>query len=327
MTLRDFAKSKDPNGAQAQAIEMLEQYNPMLQDAPAYPANAPYGNRTTYRRSLPSVGTVKINKGVSPTKSTTDQRVDTIGIFSGRSEVDSRIGKVEGTAAMATKRRSELNGLQEAMAQLVAQNLAYGDTKLDEASFTGLAPRMASLNAGASVILPQVWSSGTVTGGDGCSVYIVDWGEYATKLIYPPNTIAGMDVADKGEEKVTDAAGGTFYVLAQTIEWFIGLSVEDPRHIGRLANIDLSDALLDSPTQGVLFDRLEQMMDIMPAVGPNQRVMYCPNRLYSAFRKQARAKSNLALTMEQYLGELVPHLWNVPVRKMDQLTITETTVS
>src|SRR5690242_20143086 len=202
MTLLDFAKSKDPNGAQAQVYELMNQYNPPMQDAPAFPSNAPLGNRTTYRRSLPALGTAKINKGVTRSKSTTDQRVDTIGYFAGRSEVDARIRKLEGDAAFTSKRQDEDKSFEEALAQLVCNTIFYGDVKTDEASFDGLAPRMNALNAGTDLTASQVWSQATgqaVVGGDGASIYIVDWGERATHLIYPPQSIAGLDVQDKGE--------------------------------------------------------------------------------------------------------------------------------
>jgi hypothetical protein len=328
LTLLDFASTKDPNGTQAQVFELMNQYNPPMQDAPAFPSNNVIGNRTTYRRSLPAVGTAKINKGVTKSKSAADQRMDPIGYFAGRSEIDSRIQKIEGTAAFLKKRRDEDLAFEEAFAQLVCNGIFYGNTKLDEASFDGLAPRMASLNAGTSLKDPQVWSQGTVSGADGCSIYVVDWGERAAKLIYPPNTIAGLDVADKGEINVKDEDGtADMFAYVTAYDWFVGLAVEDVRHIGRLANIDTSDAQLDAPTQGKLIDSLEQIMSFMPDPGAAQRVLYCPFKLYASFSKQARSFANQALTIRDYLGRPTPHFWEFPLRRVEQLSITEPTVS
>jgi hypothetical protein len=327
MTLLDFAKSKDPNGSQAQVYELMNQFNPCMQDAPAYPSNAPLGNRTTYRRSLPAVGTAKINKGVTRSKSTTDQRVDTIGYFAGRSEVDARIRKLEGDGAFVSKRKDEDSAFEEALSQLVCNTMFYGDVKTDEASFDGLAPRMGALNAGTDLTTSQVWSQGTVTGGDGASIYIVDWGERAAHLIYPPTSIAGLDVQDKGELSVNDADGNPMQAYVSLYDWFVGLVVKDPRHIARLANIDISDAALDTPTQGKLIDILEKIMAHMPDPGAAQRVLYCPFKLYSSFNKQARSFSNQALQIRDYLGRPTPHFYEYPLRKVQQLSITEATVS
>jgi hypothetical protein len=325
LTLLDYAKSKDPDGTQAQVYELMNQFSPILQDAPAFPSNAPYGNRTTFRRSLPSVGTAKINKGVTRSKSTTDQRVDAIGFFSGRSEVDARIRKVEGDSAFAQRRKGEDTAFEEAFAQLITNTAFYGDQKADEASFDGLLPRMGAL--ATSVIGSQVLSQGSVTGSDGCSLVVVDWGERAAHLIFPPNTTAGLDVQDLGEIPVNDVDGASFQAGVTVYEWFVGLALKDPRHIGRIANIDLSDAQVDAPTQGKLFDNLERVMSKMPEPGGAQRVIYCPLSLYAGFLKQARNVSNLALSMMDYLGKPTPSFWGYPIRRSDQLSITEATVS
>jgi hypothetical protein len=307
----------------------MNQYNPPLQDAPAFPSNAPQGNRTTYRRSLPLVGTAKINKGVVRSKSTTDQRTDVIGYFAGRSEIDVRIRKVEGEAAYVSKRRKEDRAFEEALAQLGCNTLFYGDVKNDEASFDGLAPRMNALNQGSapSRVDPLVFSQGTVSGGDGCSIFIVDWGEDATHLIYPPATTSALDLSDKPDQSVNDQDGNPFQADVSLYDWFFGLAVEDPRHIARVANVDLSDAALDSPTQGKLFDTLEKILSFMPEPGPNQRVLYCPTALWAPFNKQARNGTNVMLSIREYLGRPTPHVYEFPLRKVDQLSVAEPAVS
>lgn len=327
MTLLDFAKSKKPDGTQAHVIELMQQYNPMISDAPAYPANAPYGNRTTLRRVLPVVGTAKINKGVSRSKSETDQRQDTIGYFAGRSEIDARLMDLEGSAAFGKKRMDEDKCFEEALAQLICNTTAYGDLDSDEASFDGAATRMASLNAGTTMTDSQVWSQGTVTGSDGCSIYIMDWGERAAHLIFPPNTTSGLMVKDLGEQDAEDEDGAKFRAYVTLYDFYVGLCVKDPRHIARLANIDLSDALAGGSVQGIMLDNLEQMMAHMAEPGEATRVLYCPVKLWAAFTKQARSQSNQALSIRDYLGKPTPHFWDYPLRKVEQLSVAEATVS
>ena len=327
MGFADFAKSKDPNGAQAQVIELMNQLQPVLEDAYAEPANAPYGNRTTLRRSLPAVGTAKLNKGVVRSKSTTDQRTDAIGYFAGRSEVDARFREIEGVAAYAKKRLDENAAFEEALAQAVTQAFFYGNIATDEASFDGLAPRMNALNQGTSLLDSQVWSMGTPGGGDTCSLFVCDWGERALKMGFPPNTVAGLAMKDLGDISVNDDDGNPMQAGVSLYDWFVGVILKDPRHVARLANIDLSDALLDAPTQGKIFDKIEQIFSLMPNPGASQRVIYCPLRLYAGFLKQARTVSNLALSMGEYFGQPTPMMWNYPLRRSDQLSITEGTVS
>jgi hypothetical protein len=260
-------------------------------------------------------------------KSATDQRRDVIGYFAGRSEIDRRIRTLKGDAAYITKRQKEDRAFEEALAQLGCNTLFYGDVKLDESSFDGLAPRLNALNEGASRVASQVWSMGAVVGGDACSIYIVDWGQDASHFIYPPNTVAGMQLEDLLNQPVDDNDGNSFQADVSLYNWFFGLAVEDPRHVARLCNIDVSDAGLDAPAQGKIIDKLEEIMAFMPDPGPNQRVLYAPQKLYAPFRKQARSFANQALTIEDYLGRKEPHFWEFPMRRVDQLSIAETVVA
>jgi hypothetical protein len=166
-----------------------------------------------------------------------------------------------------------------------------------------------------------------VTGADGASIYIVDWAQDAAHLIYPPATTAGLDVTDKPEQSVRDDDGNDFLADCSLYDWFVGLAVEDPRHIARLCNIDTSDALVDAPTQGKMIDKLDLIMAHMPEPGAATRVLYVTKKIYAAFSKQARSYNNLALSIEDYLGKKVPHFNGYPIRKMDQQSSTEPTVT
>lgn len=326
-TLLDYIQSLNEKGQLAQTVELMNQLSPVLQDAHVMPADAPFGNTTTLRRSLPTVGTAKLNKGVQRSKSASDKRQDTIGYFAGRSEVDARFRKIQGAAVYAGKRRDEDQAFEESLVQTVTNNFFYGDVRTDEASFDGLAIRMGALNQGTDLTGSQVWSMGAVTGGDGFSLFVVDHGERHASLIFPPATVGSLDIQDLGDISVNDDDGNPFMAGVTQYDWFIGLAVKDPRHIARLANCDLSDSAIDTPTQGKIFDKMEQIFSVMPEPGGSNRVIYCPLRAYASFLKQARTVPNLALSMSDYLGKPTPHMWGYPLRRSDQLSITEATVS
>ena len=335
MTFTDFARSRDPDGKQAQVYELMQQVLPCIEDAPAYPSNDLVGERVTYRRVLPSVGTAKINKGVARSKSATDQRVDSIGFWAGRSEVDRRLKDIWSGAAYVAKRKSEDRAFEEALAQEVANAMFYGDIRTDEASFDGLATRMGTLNPGTSRTTSQVWSHAdnpagagqAVVGSDGCSIYVVDWSEDTCHLIYPQNAEGGLMMRDLLDQPALDLDGLPFQADVSTYDWYVGVTVKDPRHIARLANIDLSDSRLDTPLQGKIIDSLERMLSYMPPKAGANRVLYCPIGLLSGFQKQARSFSNQALTIRDYLGKPEVHFWDNPIRAVEQLSITESTVS
>ncbi|MBA1687288.1 hypothetical protein G9H12_27730, partial [Escherichia coli] len=80
-TLADWGKRVDPNGKVDKIIELLNQTNPILQDMPFVEGNLPTGHRTTIRSGLPSATWRLLNYGVQPSKSTTVQVTDSIGML------------------------------------------------------------------------------------------------------------------------------------------------------------------------------------------------------------------------------------------------------
>jgi hypothetical protein len=330
-TLLDVARMLDPDGKPAQIIEILNESNPILQDAPAYPSNAPMGHRVTLRSSLPQVEFAKINQGATRSKGSTRQVTETMGFVQGLSEVDSKLLKVVGSAAFDAKRRTEDMGFLESMSQLVASTIMYGDETINEAAFTGLQPRLETPST--AITESQVIAMSNIADDvDRTSIYVVDWGERGAHLIYPPASTAGIDSRDLGEQRVEDGSGRPMSAYVQVYEWLLGLSVEDPRHIGRLANIDVSDSgvvtnNVSAPTQGLLVHKLSDLLSGMPAENGMKRVMYCHKDVLASFRKQALNNANTWITMETWLGKLEPHLWGIPLRRLDAITKVEGTVS
>lgn len=327
LNLLDVAKRIDPNGAVAQIVEVLHETNAILQDAPAQVGNAPLGNRVTLRSSLPTVSLAKINKGSVKSKGSTEQRTDTIGMFDARSEVDVKMKVGMGAAAFAQHRKNEDDGFLEALSQKFAETILYGDERAEEAAFTGLALRLNAL--GIPLSGSKVVSAGGA-GADNTSIFLVDWHPRYVHLIYPEGMSAGIETKDLGEIPSSDKDGNPMQVFASTYLWAIGLTVKDPRHLGRLANIDVSDAATAGQKTGdtspeiilKLIDIVSEMPDPMGA----QRVLYAHNRLAAAFHKQALSKANLALSIQDYLGKPIVHFQGYPIRRMDRASLAESLV-
>jgi len=332
ITFIDFMKTLDPSGTKIMPVaEVLNQSNPLLQDGPILASNADLGHRVTIRTGLPAVSTGKIDKGVPRSKSTTEQRTESMALFVGRSEIDVRQKLTWGVEKYNRKRATEDLAFAESFAQFITLQALYGSVNSDEGTIDGLATRMPNLQqptygVGAS----QVWSKGTVVGGDGTSAFIVDWGERGVHWIYPVNSPSGgLQNMDRRDVPVTDVDGNPFFADVTEYDWNIGLAVEDPRRIARLANIDISDAALGTGmTQGRIVDSIIDVLGAMPSKTGFNRVIYVPGRIKVAFVKQiANMGAGVPLTMEQYLGELTPHYAGVPIRQVDQISLSESTVS
>jgi hypothetical protein len=335
----DIAMGLDPSGNPAKVFEVLERLYPILTDAPVGPSNARMGNETTIRTSLPAISRLAVNEGIAVSKSSKTKRTDTIAMYGGRAEVDKKMDIVYGPERVADERRKEEMAFIEAMGQQGVADLLYCDENVTSRGFTGFAPRLATLQTSLSG--PQVRSMGTVTGGDGSSIYVVDWNQdTGCGLMFPKDghlasagggklAAAGLRVEPlQGDVEVEDASGRRFRAYVTEFLWAFGLKIEDPRRMGRLANIDTSDVLLASPTQGSLYDALGELLVNMPKADGYQRVMYCNRTVFTGLIRQANNKvQNGGLTREEYLGKLEPHYMGFPIRIVDAITNTESTVS
>lgn len=322
-TLYDYAKSENPDGKQAQVYEVQNQINSIYEDAWAFPSNAMVGNRVTLRAGMPVVQGGKVNKGAPRSKATTEQRTDSIAMVHGRSEIDIKAKKILGEAAFQEKRVNDDKAWMEAIAQYMAQLMVYGNVQNDETAMDGLQPRMASLQTSSYA---KSWVQSAGGAGNRTSIYVVDWGEGGAGIAFPQESIAGIDVMDLGMQAVNDNDGNTLTVLATEFIQTVGLSVKDPRHIGRLANIDYTDAYADAPTKN-LINLLIRFMANMINPGGRQRVLYMHRQLLAGFYQQAVNKSNAALSIRDYLTQPTPHFWNYPMRAVDQISLAESAVT
>jgi hypothetical protein len=69
------------------------------------------------------------------------------------------------------------------------------------------------------------------------------------------------------------------------------------------------------------------LLTSMPDKGGASRVAYCHRFVYAAFMKQAINKTNAALHVSEYQGKPTPYFWDVPLRRLDAISGTESTVS
>jgi hypothetical protein len=323
MNLVDIAKREDPSGVLAKIAEILNESNDIVKDMPMMPSNAPFGHRVTMRSSLPSVAFSKINKGVSRSKGSTKQQVDTIGMLVAMSEVDAKLKDV--VVDFEAKRHSDDAAFLESFTQEVASTIVYGNELTEEDGFTGLSERMDALQT-SSYTSSYVKGHHSSPGSDMTSIYVCDWGPNGVHGIYPPAFgSGGLAVDDLGKQRVQDDNSAWLTAFVTEYKWYVGLSVEDPRHIARLANIDISQAKDDTAVS--LVKNLGEVFDGMAARNGMRRVAYCRRELLTAIRNQVYEKANLTVSIAEYLGELRPFVHGVPLVAVDQISATETELS
>lgn len=331
LTLADWAKRQDPNGAIATVAELLSQTNEILEDAVFIEGNLPTGHRFTQRTSLPSVGLRALNQGVATSKSTTAQIDEACAIIEARSHVDKELAMLNGQTAAF--RMSEDQAFLEAMNQQAADMMFFGNTGLDPKTINGLQTRY---NALTGTVGQNVMSAGG-SGSDNASVYLVLWGPETVFCPFPKGAQAGLSHQDLGEESVQDANGNWYQALRTLYQWKLGMAVKDWRYVVRIANIDVSDWLGVTGTQATtaatnLINLMSRALDRIPNFAMGRAAFYMNRSIYSGLRVQSLARSQNAVVIQQAMNQFgTPQSWaffqGVPLRKVDRLGIAETVVT
>lgn len=241
-TLLDVAQRAGNESVQ-DMVELLAQFNPMLEDAPAIPMNKGLWHENAVRTGLPTPFWGRVYKGVPTSKGTMQMVRDTSGFLESASEVDERIvDDIETALGKATIRQDEANGHMEAMGQEMARALIYSDSATNPERPTGLAPRFSSKTAENG---KQIIDAGG-TGSDNTSIWIVTWDKKTVHLLYPSKGKAGIERINRNKIPKSDGDGNTYFVYREDFRWHMGLTVRDWRYVVRIANIDVSDLTTDA---------------------------------------------------------------------------------
>lgn len=323
-TLLDVAKRLDPNGNIDKIVEILTQTNPILEDCVFLEANEVTGHRTTIRTGLPAPTWRKLYGGVQPTKSTTVQVTDSIGMLEAYAEVDKALADLNGNSA--AWRMSEERAFIEGMNQEMASTLIYGNEATAAEEFTGLQARFDSLSAANG---ENIVNQGTVTGSDGTSIWLVCWGPNTVHGIYPKGSKAGLSMTDKGQVTIEsiDGAGGRMEAYRTHYRWDFGLSVRDWRYVVRIGGIDTSALTKDASSGADLTDLMAQAVELLPSKSLGRPVFYANRTVRSFLRRQLADKvKNSTLSMETVGGKSVMVFDEIPVKRCDAITNTESSV-
>jgi hypothetical protein len=311
LTLIEVAKRKAPDGDMAEIAEVLNESNEIIQDAIWREANDTFSNKTVRRASLPTGTWRKLNEGVATESSETIEKVDTIGMLETWAQTDVEIIKAFPDPVQA--RNDEAMPFVEGLGQTMAAAMFYSNSSTTPEKFTGLAPRMASIAATTNVI-----NEGG-TGSDLCSIFVVDWGPGSVYMIYPKNSVAGLEHKDKGIETVRSASDNQnmYEAYVDKFVWKAGMVVKNSKNIGRIANIESTGAsnTFDEDNLITLMNRMTK--------GPGRRI-YANTTVMTQMEIRAKDKTNINYTFADGLAPgPVLMFKGVPVRHCEQLLITE----
>lgn len=320
-TLLDVTKRLAPNGAIDMIAELLNETNEVLDDMVWIEGNLETGHRTTIRTGLPTPTWRKLYGGVQPTKSTTVQVTDSCGMLEAYAEVDKALADLNGNTK--SFRLSEDRPHIEGISQELASTLFYGNEATEPEAFTGFGPRFNDQSAanGENILT----SAATPDGSDNTSIWLIVWGPNTVHGIYPKGSKAGLQMTDKGQVTIEDidGNGGRMEAYRTHYRWDCGLTVRDWRYVVRI-NLDQEDLVADAASGPDLVDLMTQALELVPSLTAGRAAFYMNRRVRSFLRRQITNKvSNSTLTMDTVAGKRVMFFDEVPVRRVDAITNTE----
>jgi hypothetical protein len=323
--------------AEGSVIEILNQQNPILDDAIATECNMDAVHRQMIRTGLATAAWGRLYQGVPQSKATMQQVDDTTGFLEARSEIDVRLLALAPDKAKA--RLVDAAPHIEAMNQEMATGIFYHDTATTPEKFKGLAARFNAYNTNpADPTKPNVANQvihGGGSGSDNTSIWFVTWGDHATSLLFPKGMKAGVSVKPRDEEPKLDASnGGTYYVKPTTFEWHIGMFVKDWRYNARIANIDVSDMRAGSVDLWALLRKAYYRLQSRRVDAKSSRLAIYMNRdvleildAQSSDRALLAANPNYTgLSQATVEGKEVKTYRGIPIREVDALLNTEALV-
>ncbi len=317
LTLVETAKRTNPNGDLATIVEVLEESNPILEDAPMIEANGRDYHKIVRRLSNPTGTWRQLNKGVSPSVSNTIPITEGMGMLMELNESDKRL--VDMSPNPTEYRMQEARSTIEGMSQNVAETMIYGNASVDTTEFDGFATRMATLNADGNVI------GGGGTGSDLTSVYLVQWGVNKVTGIYPKGGSGNLGVkhTDNGITMLEDGDGYKYPGYQSLFEIDMGLSVNDSRCIARYANIEASGS--NAFDEDILIRLINRMY-----LGGKGCTLYVSKELKTQMQIKLKDKSNVYYTAGKgngLSGEEIMFFQGHPVKMVDQILDTETAIT
>jgi len=324
-TLMDVMSVTDPNGSIATVAEILNETNEILLDMTMIEGNLPTGHKTTVRRGIPMPTWRQLYGGVQPNKSGYASVTDSTGMLEAYAEIDKALADLNGNTS--SFRLQEDRAHIEGMSQTAAATVFQGNEAVNPERFTGMNARYNDLGAENGENILDAGGTGT----DNASIWLLGWGPNTLHGIYPKGSKAGLQMEDKGQVTIENADGnnGRMEAYRSHYRWDLGLTLRDWRYCVRIANIDRSLLNADaSGTSANLPDLMFEATELVPNLSSARMAFYMDRKIRTKVRQQlANAVTSSTLTVDQVGGVRVMSIDDIPMRRVDALSIDEARVT
>lgn len=323
LTLKDMYSQMGADGKVVAAlIELFMTSNAVLEDAITVECNQGTNHKTTVRNGLPSVEFRQFYQGVECSKGDYTTVTDTTSMLDAYAEIDKKLADINGNTAQF--RLNEAEAHIQGMNKTVKRNIFYGSKAKDGKAFDGLAIRYNKLSKKEGDVGYQVVDAGG-KGDDNTSIYFVTWGDRHTHLLHPKGSKAGLQREDKGQVTVQDADGRNYEAYRDHFSWDVGLSVRNYRSSARVANISIAD--LEAGNVDLIDKMIDAFYRIEEHAQGGKTVIYANNTVRTWLHKQAMAKKNVNLTIDEAAGKPMVKFLGLPIKLCSEIMNTEAKVA
>lgn len=328
-TIIDVEKSKDPKGNALRAANLMAQTIALDNMLNYVPCNGGLIHRVGQIVTEPGTTIRARNEGVVATKEERVQHDEGFCDFHQWGKVDAAI--TEDMGQLAIYRAQRVKSGFSAIARMKESKVFYGSKAASAGKeFDGLTIRFNAvgqqvIDCGGAATLASMW--------------LFRASPETFYFIYPENGTKGMrHIAHP--LGVTDTqngvTGANMSVYRDEMWQEVGIAVEDPRCIVRLANINVAHFTDLTSTQAPtsftsVLDKAMVAHDRLPTDATGRDFFVCNRSVYSGLRRLAKEKSMGAIGWGEALTVLGPRkaimIDEIPVFVSDALTIAETQVS
>lgn len=316
VTLADVINETTPSGGIADIVEIFNQNNEFLPDAPMVQSNDMHSHISYIRSRMPNVhGGRLINRGADTTTAASTPKRESIAILERWIPIDERV--VEDSPDQQKTRSNQTKPVLEKMMQELTRQMIYGSQAVDQSELDGFFTRFNDLG------MDNVATAG---GSGGSSLLLIEWGEDKTYMVYPRGAKdAGIEFDDKSKIPWRDPDGKPYDAYVSKVLALFGLSVDDPRTVQRIANFTAGGSTTNLLSAGGHHD-LIRAKNRLPSAGRNA-VIYVNREMKSQFDIWAVDKSNGFYMMQNITGQPLAYFQEMPIRMVEQMLQTESEVT
>jgi hypothetical protein len=311
--------------------EVLNEVNDPIADAHIQRANGMVSHTVSRRTALPAVSWVKVGNGWDATTGTTNQAVEAIGTLKARYLCPQDVMRIQPNPAKyrAQQERAYIEAMGQEVSNTLIGNYSSNVPVQDPPEeFAGLNLRYSTLGTARTA---YVVGNGDTGATDDTSIWFVQWGPGKVYLIYPRNSNqVGIKREDKGlvythgdnaiTTPTTVRQNKHLWAYVTEFSWDVGLCIEDLRCVKRLANIDS----VAGSTYTLNEDYIIQIRNNF--VGNGTIYMYCNETVFTQLQILAKDKRNVQWSMDNPFGKPIMYFLDMPVRRCDGITNTETSL-